>query len=206
VKGCSVFSALSIFLVRNSYGFLWHSFIVNTNHPPFVRMIQLRTSFRSGFPLTQLKPFKLMRSGLWFLWYGVTPGEIWRTSSRDINYIPRILLVFRIFHFLMFCKVMCKIFWQPLYFICSQHSSDYTSQTVTFRNSGHYICMFHVIVTDNGYYFPSHCLPLLIVLEIMFVVRRELNISISYLFYLVNLAFHGVNLLKPTGYVMNQHV
>jgi len=40
----------------------------------------------------------------------------------------------------------------------------------------------------------------------MFVVRRELNISIGYLFYLVNLAFHGVNLLKPTGYVMQQHV
>jgi len=56
----------------------------------------------------------------------------------------------------MFCKVMCKIFRQPLYFICSQHSSDYTSQTVTLRNSGQCICMFRVIVTDNGDYFPSH--------------------------------------------------
>jgi hypothetical protein len=70
----------------------------------------------------------MMRSGLWFLWYGVTPGEIWRTSSRDINYMPSILLLFRIFHFLMFCKVMCNSFWQPLYFICLQHFSDYTSQ------------------------------------------------------------------------------
>jgi len=156
-----VLSALSIFLVRNCYGFLWHSFIVNTNHLPFVRIRPLWTSFCSEFPLTQLKPFKLMRSGLWFLWYGVTPGEIWRTSSRDINYISRILLVFRIFHFLMFCKVMRKIFWQPLYFICSQHSSDYTSQNVTLRNSGHFICMFHIIVTDNVDYFPSPRQPLL---------------------------------------------
>jgi hypothetical protein len=40
----------------------------------------------------------------------------------------------------------------------------------------------------------------------MFIVRRELKISIGYLFYLVNLAFHGVNFLKPIGYVMHQQV
>jgi len=40
----------------------------------------------------------------------------------------------------------------------------------------------------------------------MFVVKRELNILINYLFYLGNVAFHGVNLLKLTGYVMHQQV
>jgi len=66
--------------------------------------------------------------------------------------------------------------------------------------------MFHVIVTDNGDYFHHTVNRFFFVLEVMFVVRRELKIFISYLFYLMNLAFYGVNLLKPTGYVMHQQV